>query len=143
MPIAIVNAIDLWHDGRMTDTVTMLDELDAPQLRELAKRLLTEMSIKNVIIDKLTHEMATLKRLKFAAQGEAFHAGQKTLLEEAIDTDLGALAQEIDRHDPSAAEKGQRRKPKHAPLPALLPRREILHELRSTTCGCQVKRVGR
>ena len=44
------------------------------------------------MIDKLTHEMAVLKRLKFAAKSEAFNAEQKSLLEETIDADLAALA---------------------------------------------------
>lgn len=142
--IAIVNAIGLWHDGRMTDTATMLDELDAPQLRELAKRLLAEMRIKQVMIDKLMHEMATLKRLKFAAQSEAFHAAQKGLLEETIDTDLEALSQEIERLAPPSAEEREKRLPKRAPLPAHLPRKEIRHEPEPTTCscGCQMKRIG-
>ena len=115
MSIAIVNAIGLWHDVRMTDTAAMLDALDAPQLRELAKRLLAEMRIKQVMIDKLTHEMATLKRLKFAAQSEAFHAGQQSLLEETIDTDLEALAQEIERLAPPSAEERAKKQPKRAP----------------------------
>ena len=42
-------------------------------------------------IEKLTHENAVLKRLKFAARSESFNAEQKSLLEETIDTDL-ALA---------------------------------------------------
>jgi transposase len=141
--IAIVNALGLWHDVRMTDTA-MLDELDAPQLRELAKRLLAEMRVKQVMIDKLTHEMAILKRLKFAAQSEAFNAGQKSLLEETIDTDLEALAQEIERLAPSCAEEREKKQPKRVPLPAHLPRREIRHEPASTTCGCgcRMRRIG-
>ena len=43
------------------------------------------------LIDKLTHEMAVLKRLKFAARSEAFNAEQKSLLEETLDADLAAL----------------------------------------------------
>lgn len=142
--IAIVNAIGLWHDGRMTDSAAMLDMLDAAQLRELAKRLLAEMRIKQVTIDKLTHEMATLKRLKFAAQSEVFHSGQKSLLEETIDTDLEALSQEIERLAPPSAEEREKRQPKRAPLPAYLPRRDIRHAPQSTTCccGCQMKRIG-
>lgn len=144
MSIAIVNAIGLWHDVRMTDTAAMLDALDAPQLRELAKRLLGEMRIKQVMIDKLTHEMATLKRLKFAAQSEAFHAGQKSLLEETIDTDLEALSQEIERLAPPSAQEREKMQSKRAPLPSHLPRKEIRHEPESTTCrcGCRMKRIG-
>jgi transposase len=142
--IAIVNAIDLWHDGRMTDTATLLDDLDASQLRELAKRLMAEMRVKQVMIDKLTHEMAVLKRLKFAAQSEAFNAGQQSLLEETIDTDLEALSREIERLAPPSAQEREKKQPKRAPLPAHLPRREIRHEPEFTTCscGCQMKRIG-
>ncbi len=144
MSIAIVNAIGLWHDVRMTDTAAMLDTLDAPQLRELTKRLMAEMRIKQVMIDKLTHEMAILKRIKFAAQSEVFHASQKSLLEETIDTDLEALSQEIERLAPPSAQEREKKQPKRAPLPGHLPRREIRHEPESTTCrcGCQMKRIG-
>jgi hypothetical protein len=41
-----------------------------------------EIAFKQATIDKLTHEMAVLKRLKFAAKSEAFSAEQKSLLEE-------------------------------------------------------------
>jgi transposase len=128
----------------MLDITPSLDELDAPQLRELAKRLLAEMRVKQVMIDKLTHEMAVLRRLKFAAQSEAFHIEQKSLLEETIDTDLEALAQEIEHLAPLCAEAREKKQPKRAPLPAYLPRREIYHEPESTTCrcGCQMKRIG-
>jgi len=48
-----------------------LSTLDADELRQLASRLLEEMRGKQALIDKLTHEMAILKRLKFAASSEA------------------------------------------------------------------------
>ena len=44
--------------------------------------------------------MAVLKRLKFAAQPEAYNAEQKSLLEETIDTDLAALAAHIEQAEP-------------------------------------------
>ncbi|MDZ7651381.1 MAG: IS66 family transposase [Burkholderiaceae bacterium] len=101
---------------------------------------------KQATIDKLTHEMAVLKRLKFAAKSEAFNAEQKSLLEEAIDADLEALSMAAEQARaaaslPSAAPKEQ---PKRQPLPAHLPRREIRHEPDSTTCrcGCALKRIG-
>ena len=40
-----------------------------------------EIAFKQATIDKITHEMAVLKRLKFAARSEAFNAEQKSLLE--------------------------------------------------------------
>jgi transposase len=75
-----------------------LDHLDAQQLREMVLSLRRgaaadklelerrdhEIAFKQAAIDKLTHEMAVLKRLKFAAKSEAFNAEQKSLLEETI-----------------------------------------------------------
>jgi transposase len=101
------------------------------------------------LIDKLTHEMAVLKRLKFVAKSEAFSAEQKSLLEETLDTDLAALAAEIQaqQRTPNAAPK-DKQTPKRQALPAHLPRREIRHEPAHTICqapGCgqALQRIGK
>jgi transposase len=121
-----------------------LAHLDADQLRVLAARLMTEMHAKQALIDKLTHEMATLKRIKFAATSEAYTGEQQRLLFETIETDLEALQAEIDRVEPELAAQREKQQPKRAALPANLPRREIVHEPASTTCrcGCEFKRIG-
>lgn len=120
-----------------------IDQLTEAQVRALAARLITEVRHQRATIEKLTHEMAVLRRLKFAARSEAFTGEQKSLLEEAIDEDLEALGREIAREQPArpAVQKAQ---PKRQPLPASLPRREIRHEPDSTVCGCgcQLKRIG-
>jgi transposase len=120
------------------------DTLDANQLRELVARLRAEVLHKQAVIDKLTHENAVLKRLKFAAQSERFNAEQRNLLDETLDADLEAVAREIETLAPQAAPPAQRQTPKRQPLLAQLPRREIRHEPESTTCscGCQMKRIG-
>jgi transposase len=135
-----------------------LAQLNVQQLRETALSLAgtmarqaaeierkdREIAFRQATIDKLTHEMAVLKRLKFAAQSEAFNAEQKSLLEETIDADLAALAAEIEQAAPSPRGQDDQQKPKRQVLPANLPRREIHHEPHSTTCacGCQLKRIG-
>jgi transposase len=130
---------------------TDLSQLDAPQLREMVRVLMTsavakdrEIAFKQATIDKITHEMAVLKRLKFAAKSEAFNAEQKSLLEETIDADLAALQAELDKVVPTEQDKGEKNKPKREKLPANLPRRDVLHEPESTTCacGCVLKRIG-
>ncbi len=101
-----------------------LNQLDAQQLREVVRSLMGDMAskeaaiaqhdaeierrdaeierrdreiaFKQAIIDKINHEMAVLKRLKFAARSEHFNAEQKSLLEETIDADLAALQAELD-----------------------------------------------
>ena len=134
----------------MIDT-TDLSQLDAPQLREMVSSLLStvvakdrEIAFKQATIDKITHEMAVLKRLKYATRSEAFNAEQKSLLEETIDADLAALQAELDKVVPSEQDKSERTSPKRQALPANLPRREVLHEPESTTCscGCALKRIG-
>ena len=118
--------------------------LDASQLRELVARLQGELQHKQAVIDKLTHENAVLKRLKFAAQSERFNTEQRSLLEETLDADLEAVAREIEALAPQGNNAEQRQAPRRQPLPAQLPRREIRHEPESTTCscGCQMKRIG-
>lgn len=120
-----------------------LDQLSETQVCALAARLFTEVRHKQATIEKLTHETAVLKRLKFAARSEAFNAEQKSLLEEAIDEDLEAIGRELERERPIAP-PAPKEQPKRQPLPANLPRREIRHEPDSTTCrcGCQPKRIG-
>ena len=141
----------------MIDT-TDLSQLDAPQLREVVRSLMSDMAskdaeierrdreiaFKQAIIDKINHEMAVLKRLKFAAKSEAFNPEQKSLLEETIDADLAALQAELDKVVPDAPDKGEKNTPKREKLPANLPRREIRHEPENTTCscGCAMKRIG-
>ena len=85
-----------------------LDTLDAAQMREAMRSMLEqmerhsrEMAFKQAIIDKLTHENAVLKRLKFAAQSERFNAEQRDLLEETLDADLEAVSREIEALTPA------------------------------------------
>jgi transposase len=120
------------------------DSLNPHQLRELVARLQADVLHKQAVIEKLTHENAVLKRMKFAAQSERFDGEQRSLLEETLDADLQAVSEEIERLVPQDKPAGEANKPKRQPLPAQFPRREIRHEPDSTTCscGCQMKRIG-
>ena len=123
-----------------------LQSLSAEELRELTTRLMTQLRHQSALLDKLTHENALLKRMKFAAQSERFNPEQKSLLEDEIEADLAAVATEIDalQEAQAPAKLEEKKVPKRSPLPAHLPRREIRHEPDSTTCacGCQMRRVG-
>jgi transposase len=68
----------------------------------------SEIAFKQALIDKLTHENAILKRLKFAAKSEAFSAEQKSLLDETLDrlADLAGTGRR-DRAAAAAAQDGQ------------------------------------
>jgi transposase len=139
-----------------------LDSLDPQQMREallalmadiaakdeLIERQQRESAFKQALIDKLTHEMAVLKRMKFAATSEKFCAGlsaeQKSLLEETLDCDLAEVCGEIERARGDKKTKQGKEQPKRQALPAHLPRREFHHEPDNTVCGCGngMKRIG-
>lgn len=127
-----------------------LERMDAQQLRTFAAELIAtlaskdrELQYRQLKIDQLTHEMAVLKRWKFAARSEQLHGEQRSLLDEAIDADLEAISIELAalRSPETRAPKEQ---PKRAPLPAHLPRVEVRHEPEHIicSCGCALKRIG-
>lgn len=123
-----------------------LDTLDAQQLRDALRAARAEAAFKQAVIDKLTHENAILKRLKFAAQSERFNPEQKSLLDETLDADVAAVAAEIEALQPARA-PADRQQPRREKLPAQLPRREVRHEPESTTCptpncGQAMQRIG-
>lgn len=123
-----------------------LQNLNVDELRELTTRLMAQLRHQSALLDKLTHENALLKRMKFAAQSERFDPGQKSLLEDEIEADLAAVATQVDalQQAQAPAKAEDKKQAKRLPLPAHLPRREIHHEPESTLCpcGCQMKRVG-
>jgi transposase len=134
-----------------------LNKLSHLQLQELAEALLNQLSAKDSIIqsknqelqfrqakiDKLTHEIAVLRRLKFAASSERLaNEQQASLLDEAIDADLAAIEVELEalrqRGAPTSPndQANSPHTPRRTPLPAHLPRTVLRHEPDSTQCGC-------
>lgn len=129
--------------------LTLMAEMAAKD--ELLARQDREATFKQALIDKLTHEVANLRRLKFAVTSEKFCAGmsaeQRSLLEETLDSDIAQLAAEIERADADARgakDKKTKQTPKREPLPPHLPRRDVHHEPHNTACacGCDMKRIG-
>ena len=149
----------------VVDTQT-LTNLSSQELREMLHGLLTKMAghdqeiasreltiaakdreilYRQAKIDKLTHELVTLKRWKFGRSSEQLNGTQISLIEETIEADIAAIEQELQELAPAAKTLTQpRQQPKRAALPAGLPRVTVHHEPDSTTCGCgcQLKRIG-
>jgi len=133
------------------DTTTQLEHMDAESLRVFAAQLMAENAEirrdnqwKTLRISQLTHEMAVLKRIKFAARSEAFNAEQRQLFDETLDADLEAINLELEALQPAEERTAPKGTPRRAALPADLPRTEVVHEPESTTCscGCVLKRIG-
>src|SRR5665647_2719883 len=143
----------------MLKALESLPSLNAEQLRELAGQLISkiieqsktivakdsDIQYRQAKIDKLTHELATLKRWKFGRSREQLGGVQISLIEETLEADIAAIELELKELAPVAkTESAPRQQPKRAALPAGLPRVAVHHEPDSTTCdcGCQLKRIG-
>ena len=118
---------------------------------ELLARHAREATFKQALIDKLTHEVANLRRLKYAVTSEKFCAGmsaeQKRLIKETLDSDIAHLTAELEQADADAqCAKGKKAKqsPRREPLPTHVPRRDVHHAPQNTACacGCAMKRIG-
>jgi len=128
-----------------------LNELSAKQLRALASQLFDRVESKDrelhyskSLNEKLTHELAILKRHKFARRSEQLNAVQGRLLDELVEADIGAIEAELAEVTPERSPAKAKQKPKRTPLPPQLPRTSIHHEPDNThcACGCQLKRIG-
>jgi len=92
----------------MVAALESLPGLNAEQLRALAAELIARIAqqsqehacviaakdsdilYRQAKIDKLTHELATLKRWKFGRSSEQLNGTQISLIEETIDADIAA-----------------------------------------------------
>ncbi len=147
----------------MVQALESLSNLNAEQLRALAQELIAKLAqqsqqhavaiaakysdiqYRQANIDKLTHELATLKRWRFGRSSELLNATQISLLDETIETDIAAIEEELKALAPPAkTQDAPRQQPKRAALPAGLPRVAIHHEPDASTCacGCQLERIG-
>ena len=123
-----------------------LDQLDAEKLRQLVRSMDCELTLRQTRIDKLSFEIAQLRRARFGARTEQLSGEQAQLFEETVQTDVAAVETEIDTIAPQPAEPTEpaATRPRRAPLPAHLPRTDIHHEPDSTVCpcGCTLVRIG-
>ena len=129
-----------------------LGQMYAQQLRGLTASLIDTVNqqaellkSRQLKIDQLTHEMATLKRWRFARRSERIDAVQWSLLDESIDADLEAIELELEalRSAPDLPSP-PKETPRRMALPANLPPVEFQHEPDNTqcTCGCALERFG-
>jgi transposase len=146
------------------ESLRELAQMDAEQLRGLTATLLAqlaerdaqlaerearisqreqELKHKQLKIDQLMHEMATLKRWRYGRHSEQLDVVHRSLLDESIDADIEAISLEIEalKEKPASPPKD---KPRRVALPASFPRREIRHEPENTQCrcGCSLERIG-
>ncbi|CAN5418031.1 hypothetical protein BH10PSE16_BH10PSE16_42350 [soil metagenome] len=143
-----------------------IDELQAQDLHGLSFGALAEMAaqmlariaqqsqhidfqahtirLRDIKIERITHELARLKAWRFGARTERMSAEQRELFEETLAADQASLEAQLEalQVQGQSGAQGQaeavepRRQPKRQALPEHLQRVEHRHEPESTTCGC-------
>lgn len=132
------------------DAITDVDTLRGlvrDQLEVIAQR---ERAIvhKDARIAALTHELARLKRVQYAARSERLDPNQRALFDEAMAADLAAVEAELEALSSTPAQPvpaPPRRPAKRRPLPPELPRIETRHEPETcdcTQCGQALVKIG-
>jgi transposase len=107
-----------------------------PQISERDEQI----KFKDAKLQKLTFELARLKRLKFGAKTEAMTADQRRLFEETLAEDEAALQARIDAlrnaktPPPPAGEERSKRQPRRSRFPSTCVASSIATSPRSTTC---------
>jgi TolA-binding protein len=139
-------------------SIPNLDHLPPEQLRALATQLMLRVQTLDhqvdtlgktvetmgqkitrdqTVIEKLTHEIAQLKRFKFAKRSEQLISpDQASLLDDLIDTDIAALEAELEALQATPVTTENKRKPKRTALPPQFPLTLIHHEPDNTQCTC-------
>lgn len=131
------------RDAQLHERDTAIQQLEVERDTQLQER---DAAIQRLTIEKerLTHEIAILRRHRFGKRSEQGKSPQQSLLSDLVDEDLAAIENELEMLEPPVAKERQRSKPRRQPLPPQLPRTEIHHDPDSTTCGCGCKltRIG-
>lgn len=120
--------------AEQTKSIDQRDALVAAQARSIDQRDVA-LRRRDQLIDSLKAHIQTLQRAKFGAKAERFDAEQRTLFDEAIDTEIAeALAQVEQVEDTTTPATRRRPSPPRRTLPADLPRIETRHEPAVCTC---------
>ncbi|NAS97164.1 IS66 family transposase [Pseudomonas syringae pv. actinidifoliorum] len=126
--------------GKTVETLDQKVETMGKTVETMGKKISRDQTL----IEKLTHEIAQLRRLKFAKRSEQMNPEQASLLDDLIDTDIAAIEAELQSLQAVITPAEKKQKPKRTALPAEFPRTLIHHEPDNThcPCGCALKRIG-
>jgi transposase len=106
------------------------DELAHRQ--DLLQRKDRELALREAKIEKITFELARLKRWKFGAKSEAMNAEQRRLFEETLTEDEASLREQLERLRREAARCRREHQAQGAPAPA---------EASTTACASAPRRA--
>lgn len=114
------------------------------QMQQRLEQAKHDIDWRDTKIDKLSFEVAQLRRLKFGKTSEQLDAEQRALFDESVDADIAAVEAELEELQQARKAREPHQRSKRQPLPAHLPRTEQQHEPENTqcACGCALQRVG-
>ena len=106
-------------------------------LKGLVASLASELKSRDILIEKLKHQLAGLRRHQFGSRAESLDQLVLTLEEEEI-------ARAAESPKTSEAPADEKRQPKRRPLPDHLPRNETVLSagVACVACGGKLKRLG-
>ena len=112
---------------------------DPAILKGLVASLASELKFRDILIEKLKHQLVGLRRHQFGSRSESLDQLELTLEEEEI-----ALAAEAPVQQDTAAAPDEKRQPKRRPLPDHLQRNETVLSAGDACadCGGRLKRLG-
>jgi transposase len=112
---------------------------DPSLLKDMVVSLASELKSRDLLIEKLKHQLSGLRRHQFGARSESLDQLELTLEAEEI-----TRATEAPGAQDTAVPSGDKRKPRRRPLPEHLPRNETVLSAPEacTACGGKLKPVG-
>lgn len=133
-----------------------LSQLSPDQLRHLAATLMSQVEGKDKALrhseqvdQKLTYELALLKRHAFGKRSEQLNVLQISLLEEVVDADIAAIEIELEDLKLASTTPAAKKAPKRAPLPpnCRAPRSTMIRKANiapvAASCGGSARRSAR
>jgi transposase len=136
-----LDSVDL--KGLPADAAALIERLQQEIGRKqiLIERQTREIAWRDAKLEKVSFELARLKRWKFGASSEAMNAQQRALFEETMAEDEASLQAQLaalraSLPDTPDKPKAPPRQPRRQHLPEHLRRVEHRHEPESTDCGC-------
>ncbi len=144
------NDIDTLHGIIATQAADVATEREARAASEAElSAAKAGLVAKTLEIEKLKLQIARLRRAQFGRSSEKIERtiDQLELMLEELEADTAVVAATLDAPAPDSGESSpstERKKSGRKPLPAHLPRREVVHEPSCTcpACGGEMRKVG-
>ena len=124
----------------MFDGVKNLPQ-DPAALKAMVASLASELKSRDILIEKLKHQLAGMRRHQFGSRLESIDQLELTLEEEEIARGAESVAE---ASSPLPECSGEKKQPKRRPLPDHLPRQESILSVGDacTSCGGALKQLG-